>query len=132
MRTRATNTIAERLTLALGVVVCLLALPHAFLGWPVLSRALTQSRVGADLWSALAAGWLFGSLCMAALGIVVMLAVALLRRDIAMARWIVVTVGCAYLTFGIGAGIRFGFSSHFLAFAAIGTLLCGLMALWRP
>lgn len=131
MQARRVNTIVERLTLLLGAVVFLLAFPHAFLGWPALSNALIRSGVEIDLRNALGAGWIFGSLCMAAFGIVVMLAVGLLRRGIAMARWIVVTIGSVYLAFGVGAGLHHGFGPHFVTFAAIGTLLCALMALWH-
>jgi hypothetical protein len=129
---RSISNVVEWFTLILGGIVCWLGFPHAFLGWPALSQELSRAGVDAGLRNALGAGWVFGSVSMFALGTVVVLASRLLRAGVTAARWIVVTIGEAYFLFGLGAGLHYGFSPHFVAFTLIGTLLLIAMLLWRP
>lgn len=113
-----------------GVLVFLSSFAHAFAGWPFQRNALVAAGVGADLVASLQIGWCFGSVAMAAFGLVVLgIAVARLRRRPA-ATWPAGVIGAAYVLFGAGVIVAHGFSGHFVGFIVLG-LLVGTLALDR-
>ena len=118
----------HRIVVILGVLIALLCIPHAFIGLPDLWRQLTAAGVDADLRGALAVGWSFGSLTMLTLGLVVIWCGL---DGGALARRCALTVGVAYMAFGVGATLYHGFGPHLLAFFLIGLSLSGVTARWR-
>ena len=111
------------LGIATGVVLILSSLAHAFLGWPSLRPALETGGVDANVIGAMAVGWYFGSVAMAAFGAIVLVwAVKLLRgQTVDMAPvWI---MALAYLAFGLAAFLVRGLNPHFLLFIVTGLLL---------
>jgi hypothetical protein len=105
-----------------GVLIIASAFPHALLGWPAMARELAPAALAPDLVGGLAAGWLFGSAAMLALGAVVVLAARELPSS-ALARRVALAVGLAYALFGLAAWVARSFHPHFLGFVGIGALI---------
>lgn len=107
------------------------ALAHAFLGWPHLHEDLVRDGASRGLIGALSVGWHFGSVCMAAFGLIALAAAvdAWRARPVAAAPlWI---VAFAYAAFGLAAFALRGHNHHFLGFVFIGALLATAAALRR-
>jgi hypothetical protein len=104
---------------ALGV---LLALPHAFLGWPPIADTLLAAGIDPDLVAGISVGWYFGSLSMVASGAVVLVA----STSIATHRWAfaaVLLVGLSYVVFGLAALLYRGAKPQFAVFLAVGAVM---------
>lgn len=113
-----------------GLLLLASSLAHAFLGWPQIRDALAAAGTEPQLVGALAVGWHFGSVAMAAFGVIVTaIAVARLRGR-APSILPAAVVAVTYLAFGTGALIARHGSPHFLAFLVLG-LLVGALAFHR-
>jgi len=117
------------LVMLAGGFMALSSIAHAALGWPAMRSALQEAAAPADLIGSLAAGWLFGSVAMAAFGVVTLICGARLRRDDRSGVAIILVIAAGYLLFGLAAFITHDFNTHFLLFVATG-LLAGLPALF--
>lgn len=111
------------LVLIVGLLFVLSCGAHGFLGWKMVHQALVDARTPVDLVDTLRIGWHFGSVSMAAFGIIVLLA----WSGMGGRAWPVkpaVVVAATYLVFGVVATIATGFNPHFiLLFALPGLLL---------
>jgi hypothetical protein len=111
-----------------GILLLLSSLAHAFVGWPLLRQTLETAGNAPDTIGATAAGWLFGSVAMAAFGVIVtIVAVGTLKgkRPTTMPAAV---IAAAYLLFGVTAFIARDLNPHFLLFVATGVLV-GVLAL---
>lgn len=113
-----------------SVLIFLSAFGHALAGWPEIRNAL-QGAVDPDVLGAVGAGWHFGSVSMATFGLLGLLSVWLARGGDPKARWIPITIGLAYVAFGVAALLLRGGRPHFIAFVALGGLLLGGAMTWR-
>lgn len=107
-----------------GTLSVILAILHAFAGWPSISGELVSAGVDPGLVAGIAVGWYFGSVAMVALGMVV-LAVA---GSVATNLWafrVTLVVGLSYAVFGLGALLYRSPKPQFLAFAVMGALIGG-------
>ncbi len=125
------RSVCEYTVLVFGSLVFLMGFPHALLGWPAFSAALTEAGVATDVREGLAVGWTFGSAAMFALGTLSVFSFFQLRRGNRYARTVVLVVGAMYLVFGLGAFLWRGGKPHFLAFMLVGVGLAVPALLWR-
>lgn len=107
-----------------GVLMLISAAAHAGLGWPPLHAILGEGGVDEGTIGALGAGWLWGSVSMAAFGVVTVMAGLRMRRGDRSLVGPVAAIAVGYLLFGVAALLVRG-SPHFLLFVATG-LLVGL------
>jgi hypothetical protein len=107
-----------------GSLLLLSSPAHAFLGWPPIRDRLAQGGVAGDLIAAIAIGWYFGSVAMAAFGVIVFLTWLEQRGKATVGRFVAGTVAVAYLSFGAAAYLSRSYNPHFLvAFLVPGVLL---------
>jgi len=109
--------------LAAGLLIFLSSLAHSFLGWPEIRPGLVAAGLPDDLVGALAVGWHFGGVAMAALAIIVLLAWRRARRGDAAGLEAVGVVAAAYIVFGAAAFVLRSFAPFFLVFIAPGVAL---------
>jgi hypothetical protein len=115
-----------------GLLLLASSLAHAGLGWPAMRAALEAAGAPPELRGGLAVGWLFGSVAMAAFGVIVVsIALAALRGSRA-SRLPAAVIGIAYASFGAWAFLARGGNPHFLGFVAIGALVAVLAFPGRP
>jgi hypothetical protein len=107
-----------------GVLSLLLAVPHAFLGWPAIAEELAAARVDPDLVAAISVGWYFGSAAMLGLGVVVLLIARAVATDLRAFRAALV-VGLTYATFGLAAILYRSAKPSFAAFVVTGAVIIG-------
>jgi hypothetical protein len=105
-----------------GAFILLSAIAHGFAGWPAMGAELTKIQAPADLVGTLAAGWLFGSAAMAALGTIVIVAAVRLRRGDASGAFALRVIGACYFVFGLIAFVAQGYEWFFLNFVVTGLL----------
>lgn len=113
-----------------SVLIFLSAFAHALAGWPALRQALGAS-VDPDVLGAIGVGWHFGSVAMAAFGMLGLTSVWQARRGYVQARWVPITIGVAYVVFGGAAVLVRGAGPHFLTFIVLGGLLFGGALSWK-
>lgn len=103
-----------------------MAVAHALLGWPDISKQLASAGVGAesDVSGALAAGWYFGSICMMVFSAMFAWTAWAIRQQVSTAAIapVPLAIGMGYLLFGIGGCALRNFGSHFIAFAILGVV----------
>jgi hypothetical protein len=111
------------LGLTTGVLLVLSSLAHAFLGLPPLRAELGAAGVSADASGAIAIGWYFGSVAMAAFGLIVLTsAINVLNGKLGGLR-AVQWIALAYFLFGVAAFVADRLNPHFVGFIVIGVLL---------
>jgi hypothetical protein len=111
-----------------GLLMLLSAYAHAFQGWPAMAEGLAPHPVDAEIRAALAIGWLWGSACMAGLGVLTLGSLPGLRRGERSARIAIAAAGLTWLLFGAGALWWRWPRTHFLAFVVLGAIvLAGLV-----
>lgn len=111
-----------------GILLLLSSLAHAFLGLPPLRQALEEAAADPATIGAISVGWLFGSVAMAAFGVIVTtLALGTLRGE-RPSTMPAAVIAAAYLLFGVSAFIARDLNPHFLLFIVTG-LLVGALAL---
>jgi len=111
-----------------GVLMLLSAYAHAFQGWPAMAEGLAPHPVDAELRAALAIGWIWGSACMAGLGVLTLGCLRGLRRGERSARIATAVAGFTWLLFGLAALYWRWPKTHFLAFVVLGAIvLAGLL-----
>lgn len=103
------------LGVATGAVLVVSSLAHAFLGWPSLRPALDTGGVDANVIGAMAIGWYFGSVAMAAFGAIVLVWAVKLRRGQAVDMAPVWIMALAYVLFGFVAFLARDLNPHFIA-----------------
>jgi len=114
------------LLLATGLFLLLSSLAHSFLGWPSIRPQLAAACVPDDRVGALAAGWHFGGLAMAAFGAIVLLTWRRARAGVVCAAGGLEAVGvvaAAYIVFGTAAFVLRSFAPFFLIFIVPGVAL---------
>jgi hypothetical protein len=110
------------LMLVVGVLLCLSALAHAFVGWPAIRQALGEAGVDPELALGIGTGWLYGSSAMLTFGVLTIASWGAVRRGNANAGRVMWPVAGLYLLFGTAAYFATSFEPHFLGFIAIGAL----------
>jgi hypothetical protein len=103
-----------------GAFMVLSAVAHAVAGWPPMRLRLERLGADADLVAGLAAGWYFGSVAMAAFGVIVLLAGWRLRRGDESGLAAVRVIAASYVLFGGIALLALGLNPFFLLFVATG------------
>lgn len=110
------------LVLLIGLLFVLSSGAHGILGWRMVHQALLDARTPVDVIDTVRLGWHFGSVAMAAFGVIVLLAWNTMRgggRPLLPAT----VVSAAYVLFGVGATIASGFSLHFVFLFALPGLI---------
>jgi hypothetical protein len=109
--------------LLVGLIFVLSSGAHGILGWKMVHQALLDAGTPIDLVDTVRLGWHFGSVSMAAFGVIVLLGWSVMRGG----AWPLrpgVVIAATYMLFGIVATIASGFSLHFVfLFALPGALL---------
>jgi len=116
----------RHLMLAAGLLLIASSMAHSFLGWPQIGPQLVASGVPDDLVGALAVGWHFGGVAMAAFGVIVLLAWRRARPGAAGGAGGLEAVGvvaAAYVVFGTAAFVLRSFAPFFLVFILPGVAL---------
>ena len=101
------------LVLLVGLVFVLSSGAHGLLGWKMVHQALLDARTPVDVIDTVRLGWHFGSVAMAAFGVIVLLAWNAMRgggRPLLPAT----VVSATYILFGVAATVASGFSLHFV------------------
>ena len=101
------------LVLLVGLLFVLSSGAHGLLGWKLVHQALLDARTPVDVIDTVRLGWHFGSVAMAAFGVIVLLAWNVMRgggRPLLPATVVSIT----YILFGAAATIASGFSLHFV------------------
>ena len=120
--------------LAVGAVLLLLgSLAHALLGWPPIRDALERAGVADDLIGGLAVGWYFGSVAMAAFGVILVLCWRQARARTSGWQGTAACLSLAYVTFGISAFFMRSFNLFFLVAFVLPGFIIGSAAVfgWR-
>ncbi len=139
------NTTGRWMIFAVGAVLLLSSGAHAFLGWPQIRLALTGSMVDPQLIAALSVGWHYGSVAMAAFGLIVLILWWRLgtrggggearggasgaadagggRAGAAGSRAVLLVIAAAYVAFGTAALLYRDLQPHFLLFIIPGLVL---------
>jgi hypothetical protein len=120
--------------LSAGLLLLASSLAHSLLGWPQIRPQLVAAGVPEDLVGALAAGWHFGGVAMAAFGVIVLLAWRRSRHGDAAGLEAVAVVAAAYLAFGTAAFVMRSFAPFFLIFIVPGAGLAACVGFrrWLP
>lgn len=118
------------LVLLVGLLLILSCGAHGILGWKMVRQALVDAGTPIDVVDTVRLGWHFGSVSMAAFGIIVLLAWSGMRgRPWPLRPGIV--IACTYILFGIVAAIA-SLSLHFVfLFVIPGVLLLAGLGLRR-
>jgi len=109
--------------LAAGLLLLVSSLAHSFLGWPSIRPQLVAAGVPEDLVGALAVGWHFGGVAMAAFAAIVLLAWRRACAGAAGGLEAVGVVAVAYIGFGTAAFVLRSFAPFFLIFIVPGVAL---------
>lgn len=112
-----------------GVLMLLSAFAHAFQGWPAMAAGLAPHPVDPEIHAALAIGWIWGSACMAGLGVLTLCCLPGVRCGERSARIATATAGFTWLLFGLGALYWRWPKTHFLAFVVLGAIVLAGLAL---
>jgi hypothetical protein len=110
------------LVFLVGLILVLSSGVHGILGWKMVHQALLDAGTPVDLVDTVRLGWHFGSVSMAAFGVIVILAWSGMRA----AAWPLrpgLVIAAAYVLFGVAATIASGFSLHFIFLFALPGLL---------
>jgi len=117
-----------------GGFLLLSSLAHALLGWPPIRAELEQAGVDGNLIGAIAVGWYFGSVAMAAFGVIVLLSWREMGHQTGMGRAAAATVSVTYLVFGVLALLLRSLNPHFIIAFVLPGLLLGapvVLCAWR-
>lgn len=108
----------------LSAAVLLSSVAHLRIGLPDVQAQLRQHGVepGSGLWIDATAGWSFGSVAMAAFGLIFAACVFRIRAN-RFEAWPVALIGLAYLVFGLGTCWSLGVRPHFVGFTVFGLLM---------
>ncbi len=111
------------LVLFMGLLFFLSSGAHGILGWKMVHQALIDAGTPVDLVDTVRLGWHFGSVAMAAFGVIVLLEWQQMSGRSGLPRPGVV-VAATYILFGAAATVVSGFSLHFVfLFALPGIIL---------
>jgi hypothetical protein len=113
----------RHLILASGLVLLLSSLAHSLLGWKQIGAELAAAGTPPDLTGALAAGWHFGGVAMAAFAAIVLIAWRRARAGDPSGLVVAQVVGATYLAFGTAAFVLRSFDPFFMIFVLPGAAL---------
>jgi len=122
--TRPQSPLWKRLLVLLtGLIFILSSGAHGILGWKMVHQALLDAGTPVDLVDTVRLGWHFGSVAMAAFGLIVLNEWSLMGGGGGLVRPGVV-VAVTYILFGAASTLASGFSLHFVfLFALPGIIL---------
>ncbi|HEX4935799.1 MAG TPA: hypothetical protein VFV33_21615 [Gemmatimonadaceae bacterium] len=106
-----------------ALVITASSLAHSLLGWPAMRERLGQTTAPADLVTGLGIGWVWGGVCMAAFGLLLLWMISQAWRGAAIALAPFRIIGATYVLFGLGAWRVSGGDPFYAVFVVPGVLL---------